>query len=201
MAELRENTKNISDYIRAQGYHLIEMYECQWESMKRYNPSVTSFVKKHFDNWTNRHLGSVSQEEILSAVKIGDLFGFVRCDIHVPDDKKHIWSEMPPIFKHVEVSRDDIGDFMRDYGIQHDIMAKPRKMLIGSMFGENILLATPLLKFYLENELVVTKVYETIEYEAKACFKAIGERVCNARRAGDADADKAVIAEMEKLMG
>jgi hypothetical protein len=54
---------------------------------------------------------------------------------------------MPPIFKNVEVSRDDIGDHMRQYALDHDIMSQPRKSLVGSMFGEKIMVISPLLKW------------------------------------------------------
>ena len=43
-------------------------------------------------------------------------------------------------------------------------MAQPRRSLIGSMKGEKILLATPLLKWYLEHGLEVTKVHQVIEF-------------------------------------
>jgi hypothetical protein len=46
---------------------------------------------------------------------------------------KSKFAEMPPIFKNVEVSRDDIGDHMRQYAVDHDIMSQPRKRVIESM--------------------------------------------------------------------
>ena len=67
--------------------------------------------------------------------------------------------------------------------------------------GEKILLATPLLKWYLEHGLEVTHVYQVIEYTPKPCLKPFGEAVSNARRAGDSDPSKAIIAEMMKLVG
>jgi hypothetical protein len=47
------------------------------------------------------------------------------------------------------VSRDDIGDHMRQYAVDHDIMSQPRKSLVGSKFGFKIMIITPLLKWYL----------------------------------------------------
>ena len=43
-------------------------------------------------------------------------------------------------------------------------MAQPRRSLIGSMKGEKILLATPLVKWYLEHGLEVTKLHQVIEF-------------------------------------
>ena len=70
---------------------------------------------------------------------------------------------MSPIFKNIEVSRDDIGDNMRQYAVDHDIMSQPRKSLVGSMFGEKIMIITPLLKWYLIKGLVVTRIYQVVE--------------------------------------
>ena len=59
---------------------------------------------------------------------------------------------------------DDIGEFMKAYAEENDIMTRPRHSLIGSMKGENIQLATPLLKWFLGDGLEVTRVYQVIEY-------------------------------------
>ncbi|KAK3737997.1 hypothetical protein QZH41_009635, partial [Actinostola sp. cb2023] len=48
---------------------------------------------------------------------------------------------MCPIFKNTEISRDDIGEYMREFAEENDIMPKPRRSLIGSLKGEKILLA------------------------------------------------------------
>ena len=80
-------------------------------------------------------------------------------------------------------------------------MKQPRRSLIGSMFGEKILLATPLLKWYLEHGLEVTRVYQVIEYTPNPCFKPFGDAVSDARRAGDADPSKVIITDTSKLTG
>ena len=90
---------------------------------------------------------------------------------------------------------------MRTYAEENDVMKQPRRSLIGSMFGEKILLATPLLKWYLEHGLEVTRVYQVIEYTPNPCFKPFGDAVSDARRAGDADPSKVIIADTSKLTG
>jgi hypothetical protein len=59
--------------------------------------------------------------------------------------------------------------------------------LLGSMFGEKIMIITPLLKWYLLKGLVVTRIYQVVEYSPATCFQKFGEAVSDARRAGDAD--------------
>ena len=56
---------------------------------------------------------------------------------------------------------------------EHNIMAQPRHSLIGSIKGENTLLATPLLKWYLEHSLEVTKVYQVIEFTPRSASKRL----------------------------
>ena len=63
---------------------------------------------------------------------------------------------------------------MKAYAEEHNIMAQPRRSLIRSMKGENMLLATPLLKWYLEHGLEVTKVHQVIEFTPEPCLKPFG---------------------------
>ena len=51
------------------------------------------------------------------------------------------------------------------------------------------------------NGLMVDRVYQVIEYEPNPCFRRFGESVSAARRAGDEDPDKAIIADTMKLLG
>ena len=80
-------------------------------------------------------------------------------------------------------------------------MPRPRRSLIESLFGERILLATPLLKWYLQHGLEVTHVYQVVEYTPKRCFHPFGKAVSDARRAGDVDPSKSIIADTMKLVG
>ena len=87
----------------------------------------------------------MSPERILSEVQNERLFGCLEVDICVPDHLKEKFSKMCPIFKNTEISCDDIGEFMKAYAEEQDIMVQPCHSLIGSMKGEKVLLATPLL--------------------------------------------------------
>jgi hypothetical protein len=42
---------------------------------------------------------------------------------------------------------------------------KLRRLLVGGMWGRQILNATPLLKWYLEHGMVVTKIYQVMAYK------------------------------------
>ena len=198
MAELLEETRANTEYIKSKGCRVVEMWECEWRDMKKTNRELQCFIATE----VRRTLDKVkikSPVRILSEVRNERLVGCVEVDIRVPDHLKEKLSEMCPIFKNAEISRDDIGDFMKAYAEEHNIMAQPRRSLIGSMKGEKILLATPLLKWYLEHGLEVTKVHQVIEFTPEPYFKPFGDAVSDARRAGDADPSKAIIAETMKL--
>ena len=109
----------------------------------------------------------------------------MEVDIHVPPHLKEKFSEMCPFFKNTNISRENIGEYMQSYAEENKIIAQPRRSLIGSLKGEKILLAIPLLKWYLEYGLKVTKVYQVIEFSPKPCLKPFGDAVSDARRAGD----------------
>ena len=185
MAVLLTDTKKHTAYLRRH-VKVIEMWECEWKRQRDPPP---------------RQKLTMTQQQIIAAVVDGTLFGMIECDIRVPSELRAHFAEMQPIFKNATVTRDDIGPFMRAYAEENDIMSTPRRMLVGSYHGKKILLATPLLQWYLAHGLVVDRVYQIVEYERKPCFRQFGESVSAARRDGDADPDKAIIADTMKLLG
>ena len=185
MVTLLANTKKHTAYLRRH-VKVVEMWECTWKRERDPPP---------------RQKWQMTQQQIITAVVDGRLFGMVECDLHVPEHLQDHFAEMQPIFKNATVTRDDIGPFMRQYAVDHDIMSTPRRMLVGSYRGDKILLTTPLLQWYIAHGLVVDRVYQIIEYEPKTCFQNFGDSVSAARRAGDADPDKAIIADTMKLLG
>ena len=199
MTELLEETRANTEYIRSKGYRVVEMWECEWRRMKKTNPELQRFIATEVRRTLDK-VKIMSTERILSEVRNERLFGCVEVDIRVPEHLKEKFSEMCPIFKNTNISREDMGEFMKAYAEEHGIMAQPRRSLIESMKGDKILLATPLLKWYLEHGLEVTKVHQVIEFTPEPCFKSFGDAVSDARRAGDADPNKAIIADTMKLL-
>ena len=185
MAVLLEDTKKNTAYLRRH-VHVVEMWECEWKRERDPPP---------------RQKWQMTQNEILAAVIDGTLFGMIECDVRVPEHLQDHFAEMQPIFKNANVSRDDIGPYMRQYAEENDIMSTPRRMLVGSFHGIKLLLATPLLRWYLAHGLVVDRVYQIVEYSPKPCFQHFGESVSTARRNGDVDPDKSIIADTMKLLG
>ena len=194
-----EKTKDNIDYLTSIGYSPMIQWGCQWLQEKRDNPEIEAYLNKVFPGRDQK--GKLkSPTQLLEEVRQGSFFGAVEVDLHVPDHLKPKFEEMTPIFKNVEISLDDIGPHMKQFAEENECMPRPRRALIGSYKAEKILLATPLLQFYLEQGLVVTKVHQAIEWCSRPCFRGFGDFVSTARRNGDQGGSQ-VVAETAKTVG
>ena len=108
---------------------------------------------------------------------------------------------MTPVFKNVDVCLGDVEEFMQEYTKQQNIKDVPWCLLIDSYFGKKIGLTTPLLKWYLEHGHVITRIYTTVEYIPNTAFSSFMTQIAQCCLEGDHDKDKALIAEMSKLIG
>ena len=108
---------------------------------------------------------------------------------------------LPLIVKNVMVSRDDLSPYIKEVAEENDYLKKPRKTLISSYFGTNHFVISNMVKFYLKTGLVVTQIYEFIEFHPEACFKELAEEIVETRRKGDCNPDLLVLALTKKLTG
>ena len=72
-------------------------------------------------------------ETLLKRIDEDKLFGYVQCDLEVPEELYERFENFPPIFKKTKVGREDIGDFMREYAEKNDLLMKPQRMLISEL--------------------------------------------------------------------
>lgn len=109
----------------------------------------------------------MNEAQIINGVRTGELFGMVEVDIQVPEQwspefaqsPRQYFEEMCPIFCNREVGFDDTGEHMQAHIWEHQLSDKPRRLLVGGTKAKQILLATPLLKWYLNYGMKVTKIY------------------------------------------
>ena len=201
MKDIRARDHQRVQDIQDKGYTLEIIWEKDWQALLTQRPEIKDYLAQHR---TYTHFKKyLTQDQIIQYIKDGHLFGFVECDIEVPEHLiiKDYFSEMTPIFKNHDVSLDDVGEFMQNYAKERSIKDVPRRLLIGSYFGKKIGLSTQLLKWYLEHGLVITCIYTVIEYIPNAAFNSFMTQVAQARWDGDRDKDKALIAETMKLIG
>lgn len=69
------------------------------------------------------------------------------------------------------------------------------------MRAQQMLNATPLLKWYLEHCMELTKIYEVVQFILHRCFRDFVKEVSDNGRLGDAHLDKAIIGDTPKLHG
>ena len=109
--------------------------------------------------------GTVTESMILKAVECGELFGMLEVDIEVPKswksshkskselDPTTYFSEMSPLFCTTEIPFNVIGSHMLEHAQKCSLSEKPRTLLVGGMRAQKIIIATPLLKSYIDHEM------------------------------------------------
>ena len=209
--ERARRTRERDDFLRKRGHTLVIKKECEFRADLKRNAHFREFAKSLCPEFYRSHPGKTTGKEILDAVERGTLFGAVEVDIEVPQNwpegkernlpPAEYFSEMCPLFGTVNVEMEHIGDHMRTHVENFDLSKKPRRLLVSALRATKVLLATPLLRWYLEHGLIVTRVYQAVEFIPKACFKTFENEVTTARRAGDVDPSKSIIADTMKLLG
>ena len=190
--EMDQMTKQ---YIKENGYNVVERWEYEW-----WNPyTTTTCVKQHLRE-SFPYKRPLREESLLEQFRSGKLFGYVQCDIEVPEVLRKKFAKFPHVFKKTNVGRHDIGSLMKDYAEKEGLLCQPRKMLISSYFPENGTLITPLLLLYLDLGLVCKKIYRFVEYIPVKCFNNFVQPAVNARREGDENPNSSVVAEKIKLL-
>ena len=176
--------------LQDQGYNVEIIWEMDWQALLTQRPEIKVYLAQHR---TYTHFKKyLTQDQIIQYIKDGHSFRFVEYDIEVPDHLKKYFSEMTPVFKNVDVCLDDVGELMQEYAKQHNITDFPRRLLIGSYFGKKIGLTTPLLKWYLEHGLVITRICTTVEHIPNAAFSSFMTQIAQCRLEGDRDKNKAL---------
>ena len=186
-------------YLKWLGYDVQYIWECEFDRQKTKNCKLRLFCSELNVNVDNRN--TLTEDQIIDEVRNGSFFGMVQCDIYTPDHLKPAFEEFQPIPKHAYLSRQDIGAHMQSFAEKNNLLKRPTKTLLCSYFAEKILLATPLLQWYLKKGLVVSKVYQTVQFKPISCFTNFGEEVVTARREGDVDKSKRIVSDSCKLIG
>ena len=129
-------------------------------------------------------------------------FGYAEVDIEIPEHLHQKFEEMCPFFHKKVVPTKVVPEHMKKYLKATGRKAvESNKKLLGTLSAEKILLYEPLLQWYINHGAVIKRVYRTIDYKPKKIFEWFVKEVTEARRTGDVDKSKALLADIFKLLG
>ena len=191
----KEQDQMRRDYIQQKGYEVVEMWECEWWRLYKTDAPVKSYLRANFP-----YKRPLSEEQLLQRIVAGQFFGYVQCDIEVPEHLRDYFSNFPPIFKNTVVIRDNIGNLMKEYAEKEGTLPQLRIMLISSFNLTNVTIITPLLFFYLKLGLVCTNIYRFVQYTPRKRFNNFVQSAVDAPRQGDKNPNSSVAAETMKLL-
>ena len=86
------------EYIKKKGYKVEEMWECDWWESFKTDGKIKNQVRFHFP-----YKRLLSTDSLHAKIKEGSLFGYVQCDLVVPDELKSKFANFSPIFKNTEI--------------------------------------------------------------------------------------------------
>ena len=168
-AERQKRTEEKTKLLKTLGYEVVEMRECEFKNWIDSEYRLKAFIRQQKPPFYQMFPQSVTEEDILRAVKNQILFGMILVDIEVDEKDYGFWSEFSPLFCNSTVPFDAIGKTMQDFWnethVQPDGSIAPfpePRLLIGGMKCKEILLATELLQWYLEKGLRVTKIHQVL---------------------------------------
>ena len=102
-ADVWSKTVERENSVRELGYNVVSITSCEWMKMPE---------SKEWYSLPRVEPETITMKDIIEDIINDRLFGFVKVDIHVPDELKSHFNEFPPIFKNAEITIADIGEHM-----------------------------------------------------------------------------------------
>lgn len=129
-------------------------------------------------------------------------FGFAEVYIEVPGELWSKFEELPPLYLNGVIPCEAVLQHMKDYLVKSKRSpVQKEKKCLGELSAKKILLYAPLLRWYLDHGLQITALYRTIDYKPQKKFPWFVNQVTENKRKGDLDPEKALLAEVFKLLG
>ena len=88
----RQQDEMCRDYIQQKGYEIVEMWKCEWWRLYKTDASFKSYLRANFP-----YKIPLGEEQLLQRNIDGRLFGYVQCDIEMPEHLRDYFSDFPPI--------------------------------------------------------------------------------------------------------
>ena len=131
------------------------------------------------------------KRDIRGKFKSGKLFGYVQCEIELPENLREAFANFPPFFKNINVGRDDIGRLKKNM---------PRTRCPWLSLEERLY---QIFSFHRSLSFMWTcdfeKIYRFVQYTPVKCFNNFVQSAVNARAEGDENPNSNVVVETMKL--
>jgi hypothetical protein len=167
--------------IKFLGYQLEVMWECQFDKLL---PTWAN-IKTPLIPYILRP--KLSEQEIISGIQTGDIFGFIVADVSTPTEIAQKMKDFPPIIKRETITQDYLTPFMKN----QIKLEKPqlntfkRETLIQCFNAKEKLLITPLAQYYISKGLIISNVKKFIQYIPKKSLKPFVKKVTEMRIAAE----------------
>ena len=188
-------------YLESQAYRVEFIWECKMNALFKSLPQLRAEMKDMKPQFFQLHPRGVNKGQILQGVSDGTFFGFLVCDLFTPEHLKAEMESFPPLFCNHDLDIEDVGPEMREYAANYDIKVKKRRLLLSGFAASEMLVSSRLLAFYIELGLVVTRVYQTVEFVKKSPFIPFVNEVTHQRKMAVKYPDRKIVGEIYKLMG
>ena len=160
-----------------EGCKVYVMKECIWKRQ------LSSHA--HIKTKMPRILLQDNESTLLHAIKTGEVFGFAICSVRTPDHLLKKYQDagflFPPVVKRQVLTEDLLSPFMKEQMLEQERVLNKVPTLIQTYHGEDLLLMTPVLQFYMEQGMKVFDVKEFIQYIPGRALHPFVEKVVKMR--------------------
>ena len=126
---------------------------------------------------------SDTEESLLQAIKEDTVFGFVVADVRSDDSliMDHVNNQFlfPPVVTRRNLTMDHLSPYMQQQ--YTEARKQPKETVIQTYHGDQVVLLTAMVQFYMEHNIKVQNITKFVQYEAGCALKPFTEKVTTMR--------------------
>ena len=134
-----------------------------------------------------------TQIEILAGIEYNELFGFIIADISTPDEvyEKIKWINFPPLICRDSIDESMLSPYMLSRCKKRGTKL-PQKTLIQVYNSKQLLLYTPLVRFYIKLGLRISNISKFIQYKPSHVFSKFVDKITDGRIRANKEGNKSL---------
>ena len=164
-----------SNYLKRHGT-LVSMRECVWlEKVKTIRSIETPYLPQILSKYSN-------QKTLLDGIRSEKIFGFAVCDVTCPNEvfEKIKSINFPPVIRRGIIDEDLLSPYMAERCRAREYKM-PQKTLIQTYNGQQLLLYTPVIKFYMDLGLEISNITKFIQFKAARPLEPFVKKITEGR--------------------